>query len=444
MPEATERSLVLLLYHRPVTLRRRPDASTILEHVGAFRRHSSFQVCEVNTALGMPNRLCSMHFDAIVLHYTLFSTHGYHLDRGLVRYLDATGRDSYKVALFQDEYHYCQQRFAFLNRHHIDCVYTMLEPEFIPAVYGRYTGVPRVVPSLAGYVGDELLRVATDFAMPDAARTIDVGYRGRRLPLYFGRSGQEKYEIGMRFNEAARNSGLRLDIACEEGDRIYGADWYRFLANCKAVLGTESGVGLFDLEDEVLHEYTRLTESGVPVTVELLERGALGRIDGKITNRVIAPRHFEAAALRICQILYEGRYSGMLTPMVHYIPLKKDFSNVDEVIERFRDPEIRATLAENAYRDLIASGEYTYEAFISGFDQTLIDAGLRPGATVRQRHDADLHLRRGIRRRRYRVLGREVMRELRGLDFPGKPAVRPLARAVMSAHHELRSRRASS
>lgn len=444
MPEATERSLVLLLYHRPVTPRRRPDASTIMEHVGAFRRHSRFHVCEVNTALGLPSRLSSMRFDAIVLHYTLFSTHGYHLDGGLLRYLDATGRDSYKVALFQDEYHYCKQRFAFLNRHQIDCVYTMLEPEFIPAVYGRYTTVPRVVPSLAGYVGDELLGAASAFAKRDADRTIDIGYRGRRLPLYFGRSGQEKYEIGVRFKEAARDSGLRLDIACEEGDRIYGADWYRFLANCKAVLGTESGVGMFDLEDEVLHEYERLAQSGASVTIDLLERGALGRIDGKVTNRVIAPRHFEAAAFKICQILYEGRYSGMLKPMVHYVPLKKDFSNVDEVIERFRDPEIRATLAENTYGDLIGSGEYTYGAFIRVFDQTLIDAGLRPAVTVQQAHQADLQLRRGIQRRRYHVLAREVTRELRSLDFPGKRAVRPLARAVMSAHQTLRSRRASS
>ena len=30
--------------------------------------------------------------------------------------------------------------------------------------------------------------------------------------------------------------------------------------------------------------------------------------------------------------------------MVHYIPLKKDFSNFDEVIERFRDKDVRKEL----------------------------------------------------------------------------------------------------
>ena len=30
-----------------------------------------------------------------------------------------------------------------------------------------------------------------------------------------------------------------------------------------------------------------------------------------------------------------------MEPMVHYIPLEKDFSNIDEVLRRFRDREFR-------------------------------------------------------------------------------------------------------
>jgi len=70
----------------------------------------------------------------------------------------------------------------------------------------------------------------------------------------------------------------------------------------------------------------------------------------------MSPRVFEAAAVRSCQILFEGRYSGILEPMVHYIPLKKDFSNFEEVLRRYRDESIRRELTENAHRDLIASG----------------------------------------------------------------------------------------
>ena len=57
----------------------------------------------------------------------------------------------------------------------------------------------------------------------------------------------------------------------------------------------------------------------------------LYQYEDNIPYRTISPRHFEASALRLCQILLEGKYSGVMRPMVHYIPLKKDFSNFDEV-----------------------------------------------------------------------------------------------------------------
>ena len=78
--------------------------------------------------------------------------------------------------------------------------------------------------------------------------------------------------------------------------------------------------------------------SGRPVTLEALQEGALGRWDHNFSYRTISPRHFEAAAFRICQVLFEGEYSGVLRPMVHYIPLKKDFSNFDQVVGLIGDP----------------------------------------------------------------------------------------------------------
>ena len=186
---------------------------------------------------------------------------------------------------------------------------------------------------------------------PDRERPIDIGYRGRRPPLDWGGAAQEKYEIAVQFRERAAATGLNLDIETDEHMRIYGRAWPRFIANCKGVLGTESGAEITD-----------------PVS------GA------SVPYRTISPRHFEAAALRSVQILYEGRYSGALEPMVHYLPLRKDFSNFDEVIASFRDPAVRQRLVDNAERDLIASGRYDYAAFIAAVDAELRAAGLEPGS----------------------------------------------------------------
>jgi hypothetical protein len=145
----------------------------------------------------------------------------------------------------------------------------------------------------------------------------------------------------------------------------------------------ESGVSIFDLEDKVYQGFQRLMAQNPKISFEeMSEKLIFQEWENRIPYRTISPRHFEAAAFRVCQILYEGDYSGILKPMVHYIPLKKDFSNFEEVIRMFRDTSIRHELTENAFRDLIASGKYTYRALVQEkFDPVLLEAGLKPEIT---------------------------------------------------------------
>ncbi len=89
-------------------------------------------------------------------------------------------------------------------------------------------------------------------------------------------------------------------------------------------------------------------------------------------------------------MLFEGEYSGVLRPMVHYIPLKKDFSNFDQVVGLIGDPGVRAEIVENAHRDLIRSGRYSYEQFVAGVDDDLATAGFTPASPTRaQRAELD-------------------------------------------------------
>jgi hypothetical protein len=85
----------------------------------------------------------------------------------------------------------------------------------------------------------------------------------------------------------------------------------------------------------------------------------------------ISPKIFEAIACRTALVLFEGRYSGVLEPGKHFLPLKKDFSNVDEVLAKLHDDTFLEALTERAYQDIIGSGRYTYQAFIG-----LVDAAL--------------------------------------------------------------------
>jgi hypothetical protein len=359
-----------------------PIASNVSEHIGAFRKNSRFSVWEVDTSIGFPKVLWEYEFGVIVLHYSLFGWLPFYLDDEFLEYLRGSEK-SYKVAFFQDEYRYWPERADLLNRYKVDCVYTCIEPEYFEETYWRYTKVPRLINYIPGYVSDDMVRWAGEATKPDEEREIDIGYRGRQSYHYMGRAAREKHEIGTRFLELGSRLGLKMDIASEEHKRIYGKQWVEFLGNCRATLGVEAGVSIFDIDNLIIPQYQQMTAEKPDIGFEEVYDKLLFRYDGRgVFYRTISPRVFEAAAARTCQILFEGRYSGILKPMVHYIPLKKDFSNFDEVIGIYGDVSFRRELTDNAYRDLIASGKYSYREFIREFDEEIKNAGLESGVTA--------------------------------------------------------------
>jgi len=422
---------ILLIYHHWLT----QNAPTIMEHIGAFERHSRFRIWKVNTELGFPEGLRNLEFQVILLHYSLFGWYPFRVND---RFLDYIGQSqsSYKIAFFQDEYRYWPARAELLDRQGIDCVYTLVEPAYFKDTYQKKTRVPKLVYNLAGYVSDELVQRGQRLTKPDGERTIDIGYRGRQLPFYMGKGSQEKHLIALRFRKRAAGLDLKIDVETDEDKRIYGEEWYDFLSNCRAVLGVEAGVSIFDIDNVVYPQYERLMAQNPNLTFEDVYDKLLHSYEDNIYYRTISPRHFETAALRVTQILYEGKYSGIMQPMVHYIPLKKDFSNFDDVIRMFKDKALRRELTDNAYRDLIASGQYSYQRFIESFDQELLEAGLRPDISA-----ADVQrvteLIEGDRKRR---LVRANIRSLYYRPFPGRSIAAKYAKTMWRKYRSLKLR----
>ena len=117
---------------------------------------------------------------------------------------------------------------------------------------------------------------------------------------------------------------------------MYGQEWIKFISNCKATLGTESGASIIDFTGRSEYKINRF-QAFRPfahfkdVPAKLLED------DGKLEIQVISPRCFEATALQTVMVLYPGSYSNILIKDKHYIELKKDFSNFDEVYQKLKD-----------------------------------------------------------------------------------------------------------
>ena len=127
-----------------------------------------------------------------------------------------------------------------------------------------------------------------------------------------------------------------------------------FIANCKAMLGVEAGVSIFDIDGKAEKVSKNYLLDNPNATFDEVHRAVLQPFEDKVFYRMISPRIFECAAFKTCMILYEGKYNGIIKPDVHYIPLKKDFSNIDEVMPKFMIL-ISMELIDNAYKDLIVS-----------------------------------------------------------------------------------------
>lgn len=371
MNEAGNANAILLIYYQSMG----SGATALTDHVNAFSQYSQFPVISLNTEFGFDTELSRWRFPVIVLHFSLFDSGRYRLESHWEQFI-AEQRQAYKIAFFQDEYEHCQQRYTFLNRHRVDCVYTCYAPACWDATYRKHTVASELVHTLTGYVNEALANKANRFARPDVQRQIDVGYRARRVPLRFGAAGYEKWQIGEVFRQRCKKVELVLDISSREKDRIYGDRWFRFLGNCKAVLGTESGSSITDLDGEVAAGCQALIEKNPQITFAEASRYLLHRYEDTLPLRTISPRCFEAAALGTCQILFRGDYAGILAADVHYIPLEKDFSNVDDVLRQLCDPALRAERVAAARRDLIDSGHYSYLGFIEAFDRRLVQKGM--------------------------------------------------------------------
>src|SRR4029079_7813537 len=124
----------------------------------------------------------------------------------------------------------------FLNRYAIDCLFTRHKAQHWADIYSEARTLKKLIFNMAGYVAQDLVDSANRLAKPLESRTIDVGYRGRRLPYYLGRAALEKSQLGEEFLARTRHESLNLDIAIEEKHRLYGSAWHQFLANCKSVL----------------------------------------------------------------------------------------------------------------------------------------------------------------------------------------------------------------
>lgn len=339
------------------------NANTIVDHITAFSKYSNHQVYVYSWNGKIREALDLSRFDVLIIHYSIYCI-----------YVDGKTRrkisnfKGLKVQFIQDEYRNVNQVLDFIEDTGVDILFTCVPEPEIEKVYPaiRFPKMQKIN-NLTGFVSEELLVVE---APPVCERPIDIGYRARKISARYGRLGKEKWEIVDNLRSAARGIDVSLDLSYREDERIYGKAWTKFLMSCKLALGVESGASIFDF-DGTLERNVETYEKQNPAATydQVAKKFDLDRLEDIVKMNQISPRCFEAAALRTPMLLFEGEYSGVLQPWRHYIPLKKDFSNLDEVIRHLRDTKWLQNLADQTYKEIACNPEFSYKTFVGKVDR---------------------------------------------------------------------------
>jgi|SaaInlStandDraft_7_1057024.scaffolds.fasta_scaffold29973_1 hypothetical protein len=275
-----------------------------------------------------------------------------------------------KILFFQDEYSDVCARQSFMAKIEVDLMFTCVaERDFdlfypkskIPSMKGIYT-------VLTGYVSESL---ATRRVNWGAKREYDIGYRSRAVPYMLGDLGREKVIIAERFSNECKKRKLKYNISIKEKDRIYAEQWYQFLENSRCQLGTESGCSIVDFSGNLIDTELNERIKNKHLSYNDFHVKCLLDVEGASTIKAISPRIFDYAACGAVPILFEGQYSNILSPHDNYIMLKKDFSNLSDVMEKALDQDSCFDIAKKNHRDLIVSRKYSYKNFIVLFDSIL-------------------------------------------------------------------------
>ena len=344
-----------------------PVRATVWDHLYSFERYAPHRCFYVNMAVRrLPSFITHVKFSSIVFHTTFLSTRW---DLSLFAHLMKESQSlkhirTIKLALPQDEFIHTDILCDFINEFEVDYVFSIFPESEWPKIYHRVNfDRTRFFKVLAGSLDDHAVSKIEKLSK-GCFRSIDIGYRAWHAAPWLGRHGLSKVRVAEIFKVRAPQAGLTTDISTRPQDVLLGDKWYRFLSRCKYTIGVPGGSSILDRDGTLKKKTEEFVRHHPDASFEEIEGACFPSQDGSLDAAVITPRHLEACATRTCQVLMEGEYNGILKPRKHYIELRRDFSNIEDVLEIIRQDTLRTEITERAFRDVVASRRYTYQRFV--------------------------------------------------------------------------------
>lgn len=361
---------ILVIY----ALNEYPTRNMIRDFLYSFKKYTKDRVIYYNRFTNkLPDYLKRIEYDAVIFHQSLTfcadRTAYVHRIQDFEKFLD--GSQAVRVALFQDEYINTDMSVKFLNDLKIDHAYSVAPKDQWEKIYKGVRKECIFHWMLTGYIEKKQREYYRKKL--NKKRSIDIGYRAvwNKSSITLGKFGYDKIKIANEFNKRLKPEKYRLDIKVGRQYILKGRRWTDFLSSARFILGVESGGSVLDRDGGICQQVNEAIASRPDISVKELYKNYVEREEGNFRLCAISPRHFEAIEEGTCQILYEGEYSGILKPGVHYIELKKDYSNFDEVIELINDEKQRMNIVKQAFHDIVESDRYTFKQFVKEFYNTI-------------------------------------------------------------------------
>jgi hypothetical protein len=253
------------------------------------------------------------------------------------------------IVFMGNEYELIREKVEFLRSVAADFVCTQLPLEVGRWLYANCAST--TVLAMPHALNPTIYR-----APRSAARAVDIGFIGASYPPFIG--DVERTRLVQTVAACARSWNLSCEIRSKNVPR---AEWASFLKRSKGTLGAESGTYYLDRDGEIISRGKAFLASRPDASFDDLHAQVFANPSVKhVSGKCISSRHFEAIGTRTCQVLLEGDYNGILDPGLHYISVKKDLSDLDHAIERFKDDAHREEIAETAYEYVLDAHTYAH------------------------------------------------------------------------------------
>lgn len=302
------------------------------------------EVCNINNLLA--NLRCCRAISQYELIIILHSAAGDSMSL-LLKMINSFNRRRGKIIMFiGNEYSLLAEKIRFIRSVEAEYVCSQLPLETARWLYAD--AVNSHILSMPHALNPKLY-----YPNRNTQRTIDIGFIGALYDRVIG--DMERTKLIQFFQVHGTDLGLVCDIRTQNIPR---SEWAKFLNKCKGTVGAESGTYYLDRTGHAIANAKAYLKAHPDAIFEEIFERCFMNCSNVVSGKTISSRHFEPIGTKTCQVLVEGQYNGILLADKHYISIKKDLSNIDDAINRFKDNEYRKTMVERSYE--YVTTEHTY------------------------------------------------------------------------------------